>query len=482
MAIGKINLGRGAVGVAPTNVKNIKAKTGNGKITISWEDPENTYDTDGNLLCEWKGTKLVQKLGAYPKNVYDGNLIVDNQVKNAYSTNGFVINNLTNDTTYYYSLFPYSTDNVTNKNEANRITATPKAITIYGVKRLKTATNSTWERIEGAEGLVANATHDGTEVQNDFDNLYPWSDIISYNYDTTTQEVKAYYGDATFKFDGSNGDVLTKIPEFWWKKASDNEYDYIYIADGEVEDFIKAEEFSLGRYTISGNTSKVSSKSGVSPFCNKTITNYRDYAKALGTGFGIMDWRYFLIQLLYLVEYADYNSQNILGNGNTSNNSGVISSGGCNNLGMKSGCITNDSKHSVIYRGLEDIFGNIYQFVDGINIKSRKAYVCYDPTKYVVDKYSGDYQALSYNNGSSDGYSSKLGFDSNNPLISFPTETSGSSTTGTCDYYYQSSSNYVVWVGGCYSDSTSAGLWYWSCYYTSSNYSSNLGARLLRYQ
>jgi len=55
--------------------------------------------------------------------------------------------------------------------------------TIYGVKRDIESVSTEWERIEDSVGLVANATKDGSEVQNDFDNIYPWSDIITYNYD-----------------------------------------------------------------------------------------------------------------------------------------------------------------------------------------------------------------------------------------------------------------------------------------------------------
>jgi hypothetical protein len=52
----------------------------------------------------------------------------------------------------------------------------------YGISRDITSSSSAWTRTEGSVGLVANATKDGTPVQNDFDSLYPWSDIISYNY------------------------------------------------------------------------------------------------------------------------------------------------------------------------------------------------------------------------------------------------------------------------------------------------------------
>ena len=53
--------------------------------------------------------------------------------------------------------------------------------------------------------------------ENDFDNLYPWSQIRTCNYDITTGKVKAWYGDASFKFDGTNGDVYTYIPETYIK-------------------------------------------------------------------------------------------------------------------------------------------------------------------------------------------------------------------------------------------------------------------------
>lgn len=353
---------------------------------------------------------------------------------------------------------------------------------IYGIRRSLTSLSSTWERIEDAVGLVANATKDGSVVQNDFDSLYPWSDIISYNYDTTSKKITAYYGDPTFSYDGSNGDVLTKIPAFWWKREQKNGYEYIYIADNEVDGYIKVEEFSLGRYTLSGGSSQVKSISGVLPLVNTDITNFRTYAKKLGIGIGIMDWRYFIVQKLYLVEYADYNSQSTLGKGFTSGNINPTVSGGCNNLGMKSGCLNNDGQHSMIYRGLEDIFGNIFQFIDGLNISSYKAYICYDPVKYTVDKFNGDYQEVGYINSNSDGFASKVGYNANHSLIDLPTEISGSTTTGTCDKFTQNSGNRIVCVGGTCGNGNAAGLWQWSCNYSSSDMNRYIGARLLRYK
>ncbi len=219
----------------------------------------------------------------------------------------------------------------------------------------------------------------------------------------------------------------------------------------------------IGRYTISGTSSGVYSKSGVKPLGSTTIANFRTYARNLGEGFGIMDYHYFLIQLLYLVEYADYDSQKILGKGNISNSS-TVASGGCDDLGMKSGSITNDSKHSMIYRGIEDIYGNISQFVDGINIKDRHAYICTNQSEYVSNKFDECYKPLSYINGSSSGYISKLGYDSDNPLFAFPIEAKGGNSIYIPDYYYQDTGSTVARVGCHFKGGdcgNNAGLWFW---------------------
>ncbi len=62
------------------NVSDLSIKAGNGKITIKWADPQ-----DEN----WKGTKLVYKLGSYPTNINDGIQILDNKEKDKYKENGF---------------------------------------------------------------------------------------------------------------------------------------------------------------------------------------------------------------------------------------------------------------------------------------------------------------------------------------------------------------------------------------------------------
>jgi len=429
----------------------------------------------------------------------------------------------------------------------------------YTVRRSLTSTGTAWEKVDDNKGLEANAVTNTNSGSNDYDSLYPWSDIISYNYNTTTGAITAYYGDSDFKFDGTNGEVLTRIPEFYYRRYQEDGYEYISISPIEEEGYTRSPEFSVGRYDSSYDTS-IHSISNTLPEVERNITSFRTLSQALGSNFGQMDYHYFLLQMLYLVEYADYNSQSVLGSGHTgyrynaddkaliaeentnriviSTNNFVVDqyinigtavgntsiakyrkitdieaydeeditgyeitfdgnpvniavdnvvyssaqmSGDCDSLGMKSGTVNNDGKHGVIYRGIENIFGNVWQFVDGINIQDNVAYINYNPSTYAVDTFTGDYIQIGYTDSSSGGYITALGYDSNNPLVAFPTSVGGSNSTYISDSYYQTIGNGNALIGGLMYDGKLAGFWYWSLGLTSSTANFSIGSRLLKY-
>lgn len=448
---------------------------------------------------------------------------------------------------------------------------------IYGIKRKITDlngnvnnTSTLWTKIYDNAGLVAEAQKgSNSNVRNDYDNLYPWNSIISLNYDTTNKKVNAYYGDADFKFDGSNGEVLTRYPKMWIKRLfpvqeEDGFYEYRLIADFELQDFIQIDPFEMGRYKISTDTNNVAhSRSGAVPKYNANIVNFSTYAANLGNEFCLEDWRRFVVETVYLVEYADNNIQSKLGNGiqsyskatsllaESSVNRIIVSSvgtglwvgkticigtsaewnsavaanreitaietysdgtisgyaitfdgdpvniavgnviwgsaqktGGCDALGMKSGCLINDGYHSVIYRGLEDIFAHLFEFIVGINIKDYLSHVNYNPSTYAPNVFDGDYEALSYSNpNNQEGYIKVMGFDKKHPLIALPTVLGASSSTGYADYCYsKNAGNRVALVGGFFYSGASDGLFYWYFVDFSSNSYWSIGARLLKYQ
>ena len=351
---------------------------------------------------------------------------------------------------------------------------------IYGIRRQLSSSSPTWERIEDSVGLMANATHDGSPVRNDFDELYPWSDIISYNYDVANDNITAYYGDNNFQFDGSNGQVLTKIPEFWWKRYQDNDWEYIYISTSEEEGFNYSPEFSIARFLMGSQNNQARSISGIIPtYCN--ISSARSMVQAVSSKLCLLDYHYFLILLLYLVEYANYDCQSILGLGCCSNSS--PSTGGCNSLGMKSGCLYNDGYHSVVYRGMEDLYSYYFQTLDGMITKDNYVIsISCNPNDYGDH---GKYQPLSvqYCYGVWSPIT-QLTYDPNYPMVQLPkTNSGGSFTTYMCDANYSfNGGSRVVQVGGSRYYNNYNGLW---CVAMANSFGSSfndMGYRFIKYK
>ena len=156
--------------------------------------------------------------------------------------------------------------------------------------------------------------------------------------------------------------------------------------------------------------------------------------------------------------------------------------GSTDSLGMKSGYVGENGYSAVIYRGVENFFGNVYQFVDGINVKPNgEVYINYKPETYESDKFDGDYQKIEYALCATQGYVKTLGYDNINPLIAFTTETADS-LSYIKDYFIISSGthNRVGLVGGCFNYGTSAGAFCWSMDYSSSNSALYMACRVLK--
>ena len=346
---------------------------------------------------------------------------------------------------------------------------------IMGVKRQISSSATAWERTDGAVGFVANATKNGGTVQNDFDNAPIYADILTMDI-SANGTINKKYGDADFSFTNPVGYIVTYFPEFWYKRWQADGYEYIQISNVQKDGFIYSEPFYIGRYDASGSSSAVTCKSGQSPFVSVSITNLRTYTRNIGAGWGQIDiWRWSMLQILYLVEYADYDSQSKLGYGCC--NGSKISSGQCDSLGMKSGTTNNDKKHAVIYRGVENIFGNIYQWLDGINIGTGpKSWICNDRSQYASDKTTSPYVQVSYTEASGN-YIKTMGYDSNYPAIQRATAVQSSSSSY-CPDYFSSVAGYSVYVGGYYSNGLHCGLWF-ANFNTSSTAGTYVGGRLL---
>ena len=202
-----------------------------------------------------------------------------------------------------------------------------------------------------------------------------------------------------------------------------------------------------------------------------TIVNTRILAKNRGS---IFDQQDFLItsaiQLLYLIEYGGFNSQSLLSQGvsnitdDGATNMGVPT-GLTNALGNTSGQVsythyqTSQITNPFSYRGIENVFGNLYKFVDGINIQYNVPYI--SDNGFVSDMFTSPYINSSLTLYNANDYASDIKVSSAFDYMFLAGSGGGSASTKLTDYYYQAAGNMIAGFGGDWRDGSVVGLFCW---------------------
>lgn len=280
---------------------------------------------------------------------------------------------------------------------------------------------------------------------------------------------------------GGDGNVMVEVPLTYMKYTYTSGSHTWEIQDYEEDGFephpafVRAGEVKKYRYypayegaVING---KLMSVSGQYPTTNITRARFRAYARATGEKYHQLDWLlYEFMTLLAIIEYGTMNIQSALGQGRTALTGGswvggslIGITGLSNSLGNSSGNYTFagdagslDADSSFMsYRGCENLFGNIWKFADGINIKDYVPYINDNPNTYADDIFSGDYVSTGVTVSASSGFGRQLG-NSNKGF--FVTSVSGGSVTvGTTDYFYIQPGNRIALVGRNAAHGLSAG-------------------------
>ena len=474
--------GSSGSGVKPLNVVNPSLSIGNGSITVLWGDPEDTT-IDGTVMAEWQGTKLVYKVGAYPTNVNDGTLAVDNQVKDKYKTNGFTINNLTNGETYYFALFPYSTDGVVNTNEENRLSGSPQSYRVMTVVIDQSNSNPSTciTYADNAIGMTA-----GSSEWDSFFGHYPclFKDGVEVGRLNPNDFTKFEDGTSADITSGSAGDVMIAFPKLGYKISTSgdvvtvsmtdnpNAEGYCYLA--HTRGTTVKDVFYLGAYKGYVTSSKLRSLSGKTPTVNTTIGNFRTQAQANGSGYDQSAFNQLIFrQCMYLLKYKNLDSQTAVGYGYANGNSASISTGGTNAKGMDYGETTGKLQMKLF--GLEDFWGNVWEFIDGIF--SDSSYNILTATENFNDTGSGyTNQGASGFSSNTGGYMSKVQGTSEKGFVL--KEANGSETT----YYSDSGDLYasrLAYFGGYWNDGANAGAFRLAVDLSASDSNSSVSARLM---
>ena len=367
------------------------------------------------------------------------------------------------------------------------ISAVPRAFATYGVIWHYTQSSPTLERTDDSAAFTATATNGATAGHSDFDDKPIYKDIKICN--VVNREVVAYEGEAGFKRDGSSGDVMLEIPKFYYKVTDDGTNRYLQLSDVSLDGFSIAprhapcddypnglDKIYVGAYEAS---SEYKSISGQAPLVNLTRAQFRAGFAGRGAGYCQADWAtQFEIQILYLVEFATWDSQLVVGNGNVGA-SAAISTGGSDSVtGLTGSSNIGSTSVAIKWRGLENLWGNVNEWRDGINFNEELIYVCTNPSKY-ADDTSTNYTKLAYSKIQTNGYISGLGLDSNTPWVQLPTAVAGSDSTYLCDKYTRFKDWRVACVGGKWNSGSDAGLLQISTGSSSFDFYPDVGSRLL---
>lgn len=283
-----------------------------------------------------------------------------------------------------------------------------------------------------------------------------------------------------------------------------------FIVNGAVKDKIYLSAYegciydvSTGNYVLNDeqladfDNDMLSSIAGAKPVSgltqNLTRANVRKLAQKRGAG-----WQQSYAatisatQLLFLVEYAKFNMQDVLGPGATGKTDDSTSNlaeptGATTTLGNQSGHVTNNNNIQMIsYRGEENPYGNIWKFVDGLNVMANGIHAVYVADHDFNDKQSaGSYTDVGFTLAKTSGYVSAFGYSQDFDWLFLTSETTGNSSVPVGDYFWQ---NYTatddggwrtVQLGAYWGDGSSAGGFFWSVGDSSVNRSRGLSGRLV---
>lgn len=339
---------------------------------------------------------------------------------------------------------------------------------IYGVVWDGTST-TVWSRTDEAASFVNPTPYraGATSYGSPFDNLYPWSGMV--------RVTDAVAGE------------LVAIPKFWYKWTKSGNSLKLQIADKETDGFHVSPAHAdrgdgkgerdivyIGRYHC--NTNNYKSQSGVKPKANITRSTARTSIHNLGSNIWQSDIQMRMtIWMLYLVEFADWNSQKTIGKG-CGNNSATENMGYTDSMPYHTGT-TLASRDSyglgTQYRYIEGPWDGVFDWGDGCYYNSNGLNIINTPSSF-SDNSGGTAVGVP-----SSGWPSAFTVATVAGLewVIYPTASGGSETTYSADNWYFNASYPCLFFGGYYDQYGYHGLFYVDCTSASSSYA-NIGCRL----
>lgn len=232
----------------------------------------------------------------------------------------------------------------------------------------------------------------------------------------------------------------------------------------------------IGCYEAVVSINKIYSWSGSSSASDISYTQFKQFASSRGTGYRLVTWQqHCMVAILFYAIYGHTNCQAKVGSGTESY---TKSTGYTDSIGMADTVAGgNGDSNSINFLGLENWWGNKYEFID--NIRFNYTTEVSQPN-FSIQEYDGTWRHVQVGTSTSEWKCPvKLRIGNKLDMIPFNiSESSGSTTTGFCDgQYYSTSTNRVV-LRSCSYSNAYGGVACLGADYSDSGTGSSCGSRL----
>ena len=184
-------------------------------------------------------------------------------------------------------------------------------------------------------------------------------------------------------------DVMVEFPKRGYKISKSGNYVTVSITNDPAKEGYVYYPFSrlaqgdknyfyIGAYKMNGNYSS----SGKAPGVSGGRATFRSGVLYRGTGYSLTGfYQYVYLQCLFLLKYKSRDSQSALGNGYVGG-TGVQNTGVTNTNGLDYGSTSNLTTRVKCF-GIEDLWGNVFEWMDGILVNgSYKVVATYIPSNF----------------------------------------------------------------------------------------------------
>ena len=386
--------------------------------------------------------------------------------------------------------------------------------------------NNKFTRLGDAVGRTPGASFDGF-------NMYGGRRRVNLADDGA---VNAVFGDGGYTEDGSNGQVMVEQPVFYYKVVPLKTQP---VADGHGQNLMKARYYvsdqpragfkvhpafkdhtgktrqkvyvsayestifdtsegvylKLDEQVADFASDKLSSIANAKPASGVTQNLTRKNARKLANNRG-QGWHQHtfataaMSQLLFIIEYASFNTQEKLGSGRTGvaddgATSQTSNTGATQTLGNKSGSVDVDGYAIPTYRGEENLWGNIFSIVDGFTLEGKGVHNGWFALgDYQENGIDGSYKPFGFTIAKASGYVKYFGYSDEADFAFIPggTGNGANSALPVGDNFYQNNAYdgfLAARLGGSWSSGAIAGLFYWTLNDAFSSRNRIFGARLV---